>query len=678
MTRRDHRRIGGIDYLLMGIGASLAAYSAGQSIGQPDIAWFFVQWIVSGTFISFLIRTVARNSPIIQLDAVLYPLVVGGAIFFGRTLNGLLPSEGFPLQLLAACWLSWMLVVGSFVTWRDSTLLFQAVPAIALFGLVGCYDTFRDVTYAFFSFLVCLATFFARAHGREMLKQAVDSGFFGRPETGGTTDETEQAERISAGPWKWVAGPEWALASALVIVLLSLLGAPVIQQSVSGVAGIVRVTAPPVKASTSAPLSNAVDNSNTVFIGRGPNTGLTSAQLYAVRGETGQYWRTAIFDTYGGRGWRRTITDLPPTAKRYASKEILYPLQKDFSIQLIRLSQTLPVPGTVSYWELPNMVVQRLTGVWETRGDPLTEEYKGRVIVSRPDFVPTAAKRDLPEGLEVMMERTGISVDVQRLAQEVSASGRTDYEKAKLIQAEIARRVKYNLNAAAVPPEEDPVRYCLFDQHEGYCDLFASSMTLMARSVGIPARYVQGYLPDAENRDNLGRELILDKDYHAWSELFFKDVGWVIFDATEGAEQVPGGERGSSIDSTPWLQRPLAQTILNVLIGVVVLGGGLWGWLSYRATRASRTTRSESEAAYRRFADALANHAKVRRTMGQTPKELFALAEPSLGPLATEGDALNRRFVTSLYGPDALSETDLRALQTDLGDYLRRLKRLRT
>ena len=677
MIRRDRRRIGGIDFLLMGVGSALAAYSAGQSVGQPDIAWFFVQWIVIGTIISFLVRSVGRKSIWIRADAFLYPVAVGGAIFFGRSLNGLLPNDGFPLQLLAACWLSWMLVVGSFVTWRDSTLLFQAVPAIALFGLVGCYDTFRDVTYAFFGFLICLATVFARAHGREMLKQAVESGYFGKAETGGTTDESEQAERISAGPWKWVAGPEWALASALVIVLLSLLGAPVIQQSVSGVAGIVKVTAPPIRSTPASSLSNAVDNSNTVLVGRGPNTGLSSAQLYAVQGPVSAYWRTGIYDTYVGRGWRRTATLLAPESRGYATEEIKYPRETDFAIQLLRQSQVVPVPGEVSFWATPQIVVQRYAGLWEGQGEPISTIYQGKVLQNDPSFVPRSANRLLPTEIQPNAQITGIPIDVIRLAQDVAQGAKSDYEKAKRIQAEIARRVMYNLNAAATPSTLDPVSYCLFEQKEGYCDLFASSMTLMARSVGIPARYVQGYLPDAENRDNQGRELILDRDYHAWSELFFKEAGWVIFDATEGAEQVPGGERGSSVDNTPWYQKPWVQNVINGLIGLIVVVGLFFGWRSYVAQKGKVTTRSETEAAYHRFAQALAKHAKLRRVVGQTPQELYSLVRPNLGSLEPKANELNRRFTVSLYGPSPMTETELRALQAELVRFLRDLRKLR-
>jgi len=540
---------------------------------------------------------------------------------------------------------------------------------IALFGLVGCYDTFRDVTYAFFGFLICLATVFARAHGREMLKQAVDSGYFGRPESGGITDETEQAERISAGPWRWVAGPEWALASALVIVLMSLLGAPVIQQSVSGVSGIVRVTPPVTRPSTTSTLSNANNAVTTVQIGRGPNTSLSSAQLYAIRKPFGQYWRTAIFDTYTGRGWDRSVYD------SYLVDVYAEPKAVDFAIEPLRLTQVLPVPGEIASWESTNSVRQRLSGVWEVTADRPIGDYRGVAVINGAPSRIRKAQR-VPRRLNSTIDVSTVPVEVIKLAQEVARGSTSDYDKAKRIQRAIAERVKYNLNAAATPPTEDPVTYFLFDQKEGYCDLFATSMALMARSVGIPARYVQGYLPDAGVQDNEGRELILDRDYHAWAELYFEDVGWIIFDATEGAQQVAGGERGAALDTEPWFRQPWVQPVIDGLIGLAALVGLFAAYRGLRHQQAQRTNRTEVEACYRRFANALARPGNLRRPVGQTPNELLALASASLGEAYDEAAALNRRFSAALYGPGDIDPAQLKALQADTAKLERTIRNL--
>ena len=52
---------------------------------------------------------------------------------------------------------------------------------------------------------------------------------------------------------------------------------------------------------------------------------------------------------------------------------------------------------------------------------------------------------------------------------------------------------EYN-DAIEAPPEgRDPVEYFLYDIRQGYCDYYATSMALMLRSLGVPARVVSGY-----------------------------------------------------------------------------------------------------------------------------------------------------------------------------------------
>lgn len=89
----------------------------------------------------------------------------------------------------------------------------------------------------------------------------------------------------------------------------------------------------------------------------------------------------------------------------------------------------------------------------------------------------------------------------------------------------------------------DPVSHFL-ETRQGYCQQFAAAMVLMARSRGIPARMVVGFLPGRP--DENGVRTVLTTDAHAWPELWFEGVGWVRFEPTPGAS-------GSSLP--PWAVR---------------------------------------------------------------------------------------------------------------------------
>ncbi|MGI8928760.1 MAG: transglutaminase TgpA family protein [Candidatus Limnocylindrales bacterium] len=78
---------------------------------------------------------------------------------------------------------------------------------------------------------------------------------------------------------------------------------------------------------------------------------------------------------------------------------------------------------------------------------------------------------------------------------------------------------------------------CFLEIKQGYCEFFASAMTMLMRELGVPARYVLGYLPGQEMDDGSWR---VDRSAaHAWVEVYFPGHGWVPFDPTPG-----NGENG--------------------------------------------------------------------------------------------------------------------------------------
>ncbi len=92
----------------------------------------------------------------------------------------------------------------------------------------------------------------------------------------------------------------------------------------------------------------------------------------------------------------------------------------------------------------------------------------------------------------------------------------------------------------------NPVMTFLKNTKSGHCALFASSMTLMVRQLGLPARYCTGFIAP---HTGLGNETTLySNDLHAWCEVYFEEVGWVLFDPTSVSLR-GDGESSASVDS---------------------------------------------------------------------------------------------------------------------------------
>ncbi|MCQ2416952.1 MAG: transglutaminase-like domain-containing protein [Oscillospiraceae bacterium] len=103
-------------------------------------------------------------------------------------------------------------------------------------------------------------------------------------------------------------------------------------------------------------------------------------------------------------------------------------------------------------------------------------------------------------------------------------------------------RAEYTTAAGLQPADRDYVEYFLNEGHKGYCAHYASAAVVLCRMNGIPARYCQGYvLPStafASYTDTGSYKInILDKQSHAWAEIYVKGFGWVPYEFTESVAE---------------------------------------------------------------------------------------------------------------------------------------------
>jgi len=135
---------------------------------------------------------------------------------------------------------------------------------------------------------------------------------------------------------------------------------------------------------------------------------------------------------------------------------------------------------------------------------------------------------------------------VKELAEEITAGVQTPYEKTALLQQYLQQSFPYtNTPDVSRSVSPDFVESFLFEIREGYCDYYSTAMVTMARSLGIPARWVKGYAPgeQAELPDNLAFQqnrpvnnnyTITNADAHSWAEVYYGEYGWVSVEATPG------------------------------------------------------------------------------------------------------------------------------------------------
>lgn len=100
---------------------------------------------------------------------------------------------------------------------------------------------------------------------------------------------------------------------------------------------------------------------------------------------------------------------------------------------------------------------------------------------------------------------------------------------------------EYTLSPGATKEGTDYVEDFLFHKKQGYCTAYASAATLMFRQMGIPARYVEGYVLTKDMIES-GRALnelgslvhVKNRSSHAWVEIYLEKFGWVPIEVTVG------------------------------------------------------------------------------------------------------------------------------------------------
>ena len=108
------------------------------------------------------------------------------------------------------------------------------------------------------------------------------------------------------------------------------------------------------------------------------------------------------------------------------------------------------------------------------------------------------------------------------------------------------RNTEYSLELPELPRGTDPVEFFLGTSRQGYCMHYAGASVLILRELGVPARYVSGYVTGnfAWNEQNRNYEAtVRDSDAHAWVEIYLDGIGWIPIEVTKGYSVQPPGER---------------------------------------------------------------------------------------------------------------------------------------
>ncbi len=138
---------------------------------------------------------------------------------------------------------------------------------------------------------------------------------------------------------------------------------------------------------------------------------------------------------------------------------------------------------------------------------------------------------------ETYLPDTTLSEDAKKYFAGITRDAKSDYEKCARI-SEALSSMDYTLSPGELPEyvdsEDEFMDYFLFHKQKGYCLHFATALVLAARDQGLPARLVQGYRVSALPGKTVS---VMSDSAHAWAEIYFDGMGWILFDPTPNAPE---------------------------------------------------------------------------------------------------------------------------------------------
>lgn len=609
----------------------------------------------------------------------------------------LLPADiADSADLLLATMLAWLMVIYSFNLATDRSVLFICVPSLSLVGLVATFGS-NGLILLYFSILVTVGSF--------ALMQENSLSESTRP-----SKAKDRGRRDTARLYTHVAVALGVGACAYSIGLFSgRVVYPIFDKTITD-----RLLAP-----TAEPILQHFAEMDYVPVASGP-VALSDQEVMIVRCKEPLLWRGQTFDLYLGQGWSSSIKQreeivihaevsgrrtrrLPPGLTlprgRFNTFEIPPDINGETRASVKRVEQSylqvLAVrSNTIFAAAEPERVSFNVTGPIIRSGGGLRTNsfYMGTAFYKVTSLVSTAtpaqlrkAGNEYPEEILAHYTETPQSAwQVEKLAKRITAGRTNAYDKAIAIQRYLETHYTYDLNAPAVPRGEDAVTYFMLKSKRGYCDIFASAMAIMARQVGIPARWVTGFATGEPNPVE-GTYHVRAKDAHAWAELYFPGYGWIAFDPAPQSDAANFAERirrawAAFTNAMPTDAPSVVLVCLIVLLLGYLVKVELLDRVRVRRERSAcmpNALATEAASHYHRMCNALAR-AGYPRHKSVTPLEYMTGLESQIGSdmpeVVSAVESVTETYIRCRYAGRQLSREELAQMGSAARSAIRLIK----
>ncbi len=442
------------------------------------------------------------------------------------------------------------------------------------------------------------------------------------------------------------------------------------------------------------------------------------ALTYTTNAPTAPYLKVATLRDFSGKTWKPGGS---VAGDRFEGQVGLDPAietsdtRTTISIKNLR-SSLVPAPypalgisGLKGPWQFERMGLTIRSSRGDTRGqtytvnslkiEPTAVQMRELTTPARPSLRPYMV---LPDQMPAVIGDT---------AREITANDATEYDKALSLQRFLRNGSFRYSETAPVADGYDgngvDVIADFLDKKAGYCVHFSSTMAVMARTLGLPARIAVGYAPGDVIDTRGGKNVYgnTSDDLHAWTEIYFEGAGWIGFEPTPsvgsatifaeagGTPDSPSGNEGDAIQrpggidgqefGADSIAAPRSETSTTART-FVATGAGLLlitvaPWLVRRGRRAWRLRSTSPDPLWRELEDTAQDYGVVT-SRADTPRGFASRVRSQTGVDVDALDRLLGEVEAARYSRTATvgdRRDDLRAVIRSLGDGATRGERLR-
>jgi transglutaminase-like putative cysteine protease len=133
---------------------------------------------------------------------------------------------------------------------------------------------------------------------------------------------------------------------------------------------------------------------------------------------------------------------------------------------------------------------------------------------------------------------------IAELAERWTAGTNDALGRARLVESKLRKGYRYDLDSPS-GAARNPLDDFLFNSRRGHCEFYSTAMTIMLRTLDVPARNVTGFVGGTFNR--FSRSYVVRQgDAHSWVEVWVDGAGWTRFDPTPPSDAIPKSEIGGA------------------------------------------------------------------------------------------------------------------------------------